>query len=117
MIGLISTDGTVLVRAPKLGGRDVAVGVSLAATDLFRRAIAQGNAGVVEGYGTVIKKEVIYGYDIVNDYPLYVAAGQSRDAALASWRTLRIGAARASVSINRSLTFSRKSLNWNGLST
>jgi PAS domain S-box-containing protein len=89
VIGLIAADGTVLVRAPKLDGRDVSVGPSIAATDLFRRAIAQGNAGIVEGYGTVIKKEVIYAYDVVNGYPLYVAAGQSRDAALAPWRDRR----------------------------
>ncbi len=86
---LVAGDGTVLVRAPKLGGRDMAAGVSVASTDVFRRVIAQGNAGIVEGYGTVIKKEVIYAYDLVNGYPFYVAAGQVRDAALAPWRERR----------------------------
>jgi PAS domain S-box-containing protein len=89
VVGLIATDGTILVRAPKIGRRDVSAGASVASTDLFRRAIAQGNAGVVEGYGAVIKKEVIYAYDLVNGYPLYIAAGQSRDAALAPWRDRR----------------------------
>lgn len=88
-IGLIAADGTVLARAPKLGGRDVAAGGSVASEDVFRQAIAQGNAGIVEGYGTVIKKEAIYAYDLVNGYPLYVSAGQSRDAALAPWRDRR----------------------------
>ena len=88
-IFLITGDGTVLFRAPKVGGRDVSAGSSIASTDLFRRAIAQGNAGIVEGYGNVLKKEVIYAYDIVNGYPLYVAAGQARDAALAPWRERR----------------------------
>jgi PAS domain S-box-containing protein len=98
VIGLIATDGTVLVRAPKLGGRDVSAGDSVASTDMFRRAIAQGNAGIVEGYGTVIKKEVIYAYDLMNGYPLYIAAGQSRDAALAPWRDRRqVSMAAASV--------------------
>jgi len=88
-IALVAGDGTVLSRAPKVGGRDVSAGSSIASTELFRQVIAQGNAGIVEGYGSVLKKEVIYAYDLLNGYPLYVAAGQVRDAALAPWRERR----------------------------
>jgi PAS domain S-box-containing protein len=89
VVSLIAADGTILTRAPKTGRRDSSAGGSVASMDLFRRAIAQGNAGIVEGYGPVMKKEVIYAYDLVNDYPLYIAAGQSRDFALAPWRDRR----------------------------
>jgi PAS domain S-box-containing protein len=56
---------------------------------LFRRAIAQGHAGTVEGFGPAIKKDMIYAYDLMNDYPVYVIAGQTRDAGLAPWRDRR----------------------------
>ena len=56
---------------------------------MFRRAISQGHAGVVEGYGPVIKKQMIYAYDLVSGYPIYLIAGQSQDAALAPWRERR----------------------------
>ena len=88
MMGLIAADGTILVRAPKVGDHDVA-GESVASNEVFRRAIAAGNAGIIEGYGTVIKKDVIYAYDLMNGYPVYIVAGQARDAALASWRERR----------------------------
>lgn len=88
MMGLIAADGTILVRAPRMRDRDVA-GESVASTEVFRRAIAGGNAGVIEGYGTVIKKDVIYAYDLMNGYPVYIVAGQGWDAALAPWRERR----------------------------
>jgi PAS domain S-box-containing protein len=89
MMGLIATDGTVLVRAPKVDRRELPAGMNVASSDLFRRAIAQGNEGIVEGYGSVAKKELIYAYDLVNGYPIYVVDGQSRDAALSPWRERR----------------------------
>ncbi|HEY4968783.1 MAG TPA: PAS domain S-box protein [Steroidobacteraceae bacterium] len=89
VMGLIAADGTILVRAPKIGRGDGAAGVNVASNEVFRRAISQGNAGVVEGYGPVIKKQMIYAYDLVNGYPFYLIAGQSRDAALAPWRERR----------------------------
>jgi PAS domain S-box-containing protein len=88
-IGLIAAEGTILVRAPKTRRDAGAVGVNVGSNELFRRAIAQGHAGVVEGYGPIIKKQMIYGYDLVNGYPIYLIAGQSQDAALAPWRERR----------------------------
>ena len=88
MMGLIAADGTILVRAPRVADHNVA-GESVASAEVFRRAIASGNAGVIEGYGTVIKKDVIYAYDLMNGYPIYIVAGQTRDAALALWRERR----------------------------
>jgi PAS domain S-box-containing protein len=89
MMALISADGTILVRVPKVRGRDVSAGDSVASNELFHRAIAAGNAGIIEGYGTVFKKDMIYAYDLMNGYPVYIVAGQARDAALASWRGRR----------------------------
>jgi PAS domain S-box-containing protein len=89
MMALIAADGTILVRVPKVAGRDVSAGDSVASNELFQRAIAGGNAGILEGYGTVVKIDVIYAYDLLNGYPFYIVAGQSRDAALAPWRERR----------------------------
>jgi len=89
VIGLVSADGTVLVRAPKIDNRDAVAGRNVGSTDIFRRAIAQGNAGIVEGYGSTLKMQVIYAYDLLNGYPFYIVAGQSRDTALAPWRDRR----------------------------
>jgi PAS domain S-box-containing protein len=89
VVGLVAADGTILMRAPKIANRDVAAGVSIAATDMFRSVLAQGHAGVVEGFGPTLKKPMIYAYDMVSGYPLYIAAGQSKEAALAGWRERR----------------------------
>ncbi|HEX3397568.1 MAG TPA: histidine kinase [Steroidobacteraceae bacterium] len=89
MMGLIAADGTVLVRSPKVAGRDVSAGDNVASNQLFQRAIAAGNAGIIEGYGSVVKKDVIYAYDLMNGYPVYIFVGQARDAALAPWRERR----------------------------
>jgi len=89
LMALIAADGTILVRSPKVAGRDVSAGDNVATNELFQRAIAAGNAGIVEGYGSVVKKDVIYAYDLMNGYPVYIITGQARDAALASWRERR----------------------------
>jgi signal transduction histidine kinase len=90
IMGLISSDGTILVRAPKIARRDVSAGINVASTVIFRRAIGAGAAsGIVEGYGPLIKMDVIYGYDLLNGYPLYTVAGQSLDRVLSMWRERR----------------------------
>jgi len=89
MMALIAADGTILVRVPKVAGRDVSAGDSVASNELFQRAIAGGNAGVIEGYGTVLKKDMIYAYDLLNGYDFYIVAGLARDTALAPWRERR----------------------------
>jgi PAS domain S-box-containing protein len=89
MMGLIAADGTILLRVPKAAGRDVSAGDSVASNEVFLRAIAGGNAGIIEGYGTVVKKDMIWAYDLMNGYPVYIVAGQARDAAFAPWRERR----------------------------
>jgi len=88
-MGIIAADGTILVRVPKVGGRDVSAGDSIASNETFQRAIAAGNAGISEGYGSVAKQDVIYAYELMNGYPIYIIAGQGRNAALAPWRERR----------------------------
>ena len=86
-MGLIASDGTILVRTPKVGMRDDVPGaVNVASSEIFRRATVQGgNEGIVEGYGPISKQEMIYGYDLLNGFPIYIIDGQSRDAALLPW--------------------------------
>jgi PAS domain S-box-containing protein len=108
-LGLIGTDGTLLVRTPKAELRDLPNGANLASNETFRRAVAQGNEGTVEGYGPVAKREMIYGYDLLNDYPMYILDAQSRDAALLPWRKRR------SVAVGATAAFSALVLGMTGL--
>ncbi len=87
VLALIGADGTILVRVPKYSNNEV--GTSVASSALFRRAIEAGNAGTVEGFGPTLKKQVIYGYDRLDNYSVYVVAGQIQDVALAGWRDRR----------------------------
>ncbi len=88
-MGMIDADGTVLLRSPKLAASVASPGSNVSSLDLFRRAVAAGTSGIVEGYGPVLKKEVIYAYGLIEGYPIYLVAGQSRDAALAAWHERR----------------------------
>jgi PAS domain S-box-containing protein len=89
VMGLFAVDGTILARAPKSDRREASAGANVGSSALFRRALAQGNAGIIEGYGPIIKMPMIYAYDLVSGYPIYIAAGQSKDAVLASWQERR----------------------------
>jgi PAS domain S-box-containing protein len=89
LIGLIATDGTVLVRSTQAGGHDQGVGNNIASMEVFRAARAQGHSGIVEGYGTAIHELVIYSHEDLNGYPMSIVAGQSKEAALAPWRARR----------------------------
>src|SRR5262249_46406181 len=83
VIGLIARDGTILVRSPKSARRAISVGSNVASSEIFRRGVAAGlPSGTVEGYGPILKREVIYGYTLLRGYPLYAVAGQSLESAL-----------------------------------
>jgi PAS domain S-box-containing protein len=88
-MGMIDADGTILMRSPKLPAGPASPGSNVASTALFRRALAGGTSGIVEGYGIAIKREIIYAFDLLDGYPIYVIAGQSRDSALAAWHERR----------------------------
>ncbi|HUI59316.1 MAG TPA: PAS domain S-box protein [Steroidobacteraceae bacterium] len=88
-LGLVSLDGTVLVRSPKTDSREARVGMNIASQELFRRALAQGSSGVVEGIGPVSHRDAIYAYTTLDGYPVHVFAGQTRDAALVAWHDRR----------------------------
>lgn len=87
-LALVSGEGVILERVPDSASART-VGTNIAAGELFRRAIAQGRTGLVEGYAPAVKKEMLFAYDLINDFPVYVVAGQTRDAVLASWRERR----------------------------
>jgi two-component system NarL family sensor kinase len=89
MLAVIGSDGTILARIPKVQNEGQAAGDNVASSELFRRALGQGNAGVVEGYGPAVRTDMIYAYDLLNGYSAYMVAGQTRDAALAAWQDRR----------------------------
>jgi two-component system NarL family sensor kinase len=88
-MGLVASDGTILVRTPKSDSRDLPIATNVASADVFRRAVAQGNEGIVEGYGPIAKTDMIYAYDLISGFPIYIMDGQTRDAALLPWRNRR----------------------------
>ena len=89
LIGLISTDGTVLVRSTKESGHDQAVGTNIASLEAFRAARAQGRSGIIEGYGPAIHELVLYSHEDLNGYPMSLVAGRTKEEALAPWRARR----------------------------
>ncbi len=87
-LALVSDDGTILQRVPDLENVRT-IGSNIGSSELFRRAISQGGTGLVEGYSPNVKKDMLFAFDLVSGYPVYVVAGQTRDAALAPWRERR----------------------------
>lgn len=88
VLGLVSAEGTVLTVSTKLTAK-APVGQSLRTSELFRRALSSGPAGLIEGLGPSSGLDMIYAYDLVSGYPLYVAAGQARSIIFAGWRERR----------------------------
>ena len=87
-LGLVGLDGTILAN---VGNRilDRYTGRTVSQSDIFRRGIANSRGGTVEGMGAITRVPMIFAYFPLSGYPVYVAAGQTRDAVLAGWRTRR----------------------------
>jgi PAS domain S-box-containing protein len=87
-LGLVSADGTILAN---VGNRtlDLYTGRNVSRNELFRHAVATGRGGIVAGFGPITGMPMIYAYYPLRDFPIYVTAGQSRDAVLAGWRARR----------------------------
>ncbi|HEV2270228.1 MAG TPA: ATP-binding protein [Steroidobacteraceae bacterium] len=87
-LGLIALDGTILAN---VGDHvlDRYTGRNVAQSDLFRRGIANSRGGIVQGLGAITRVPMIFAYFPVSGYPVFVAAGQTRAAALAGWHVRR----------------------------
>jgi PAS domain S-box-containing protein len=88
-LGLVSADGTVLAVWSQIMPVGNLAGQSIRQAYLFQRATTSGPSGIVEGPGARIRTDMMYAYDLVSGYPLYVATGQARSVALAGWRARR----------------------------
>ena len=87
-LALLGLDGTVLANVGN-GKLDLYTGRNVSGADLFRRGVASGRGGMVEGVGAIVPVPMIFAYFPLSGYRIYVAAGQSRDAVLADWRIRR----------------------------
>ncbi len=87
-LGLIGLDGTILAN---VGDRilDRYTGRNISHSELFRRGITNAQGGMIEGVGPITRQQMIFAYFPLSGYPVYVAAGQSRETVLASWRVRR----------------------------
>jgi PAS domain S-box-containing protein len=94
----ISADGTVLTAFSNVLPAKSYEGINVKGSDLFRRALAAGPAGIIEGYGPFSRRDMIYAYGLVSGYPLYVGSGQIRQTLFEDWRERRrIGVATATL--------------------
>lgn len=89
LMGLLSHDGTVLAVVPESGAASLKPGLSVADNALFRNAMRQPESGVVEGFGSALHTDMLYGYQRVNGFDMTLFAGQTREAVLAPWRDRR----------------------------
>ncbi|HEY0208121.1 sensor domain-containing diguanylate cyclase [Acerihabitans sp.] len=81
---LMLADGTILYRRPFEEG---AIGRSMAKSQLFTEVLPRarsGNATLVSYYDKV---ERVFGYAMLEQYPLVIAAGLSKREVLRGWRT------------------------------
>ncbi len=90
IIGLIASDGTVLVRAQTGSATDILPGTNVASSELFKRAIQQPYSGVVEGFSPRLGVKMMYGYEQVHGYDMTILAGQTLEAILAPWTERRL---------------------------
>ncbi|CAI0740403.1 Bacteriophytochrome cph2 [Serratia entomophila] len=82
-LNLLLADGTILYRRPyaiSSIGKNISQGV------LFREILPHSEVGNATISSLYDKVERIYGYSRVNRYPLVIAAGLSKQDALADWR-------------------------------
>jgi PAS domain S-box-containing protein len=86
-LGLVSSDGTVLVRVAGLVSTRVQVGDNAAGNVLFRQMTTSGaDSGTVEGLSPFFATQMIFAYARVNGYPMMMVTCESMATALAPWR-------------------------------
>jgi diguanylate cyclase (GGDEF)-like protein/PAS domain S-box-containing protein len=81
-VTLFNRDGTMLVRGPSF---PAGIGRSFSDTPLFRQYLPKSNRGAFATISPVDRKQRLYGYDAVNDYPLVITTAIDRADALAAW--------------------------------
>jgi|HubBroStandDraft_6_1064221.scaffolds.fasta_scaffold31695_3 diguanylate cyclase (GGDEF)-like protein/PAS domain S-box-containing protein len=82
-IALALTDGHLLVRRPYV---DLDVPRTLLSGTVFRSSLAPGSMGVSRIKSSIDGVMRLTSYRRMEDYPLFIAAGESMDDILASWR-------------------------------
>jgi diguanylate cyclase (GGDEF)-like protein len=83
VIVLTLNNGTILVRRPFDSS---VIGTSLAKGKVFSELLPRAHTGTAMFRSIIDNVERLYGYEALNEYPLVVEAGPSREAVLASWR-------------------------------
>jgi len=79
-IGLMRTDGIVLVRWPLAN-----IGADLSKTDLFANELRRSSVGYYRAISPFDGKMKYFGYEETPQYPLLVTVARSEDEMLASW--------------------------------
>ena len=88
--GVVTTDGIVLIAIPWRSQARLPIGLSLGSSPLLARIPRPQSAGLIEGYAPRFGKNMIYAYELVQDYPIRVLAGNTEEQALAAWRARRV---------------------------
>ena len=84
-LGLVSTDGTILVRIPGVTAPRFSVGDNVASSVLFGRLASGPDAGLVEGFAPAFGTRMVFAYGRVSGYPMVMVTCESLDSILAPW--------------------------------
>lgn len=87
IMGLVASDGTVLMLIPRGGrpGKGPAVGTNISGNPLFKESLQRPATGSVEGYSPGYGAQMMFAYDRVNGFPISVIAGEPVDVVLSRW--------------------------------
>lgn len=81
-VTLLHRDGTMLVRSPPLDG---AIGRSFLNTPLFQVYLPRAPGGAFETSSPIDGKRRLYGYRVVDGYPLVIITGRDKADTIAVW--------------------------------
>lgn len=84
---ILRLDGMMLARAPQ---HEEKFGINVGHSDLFLKWLPRSKAGVADLVSKADGNDKLLGYRQLDQYPLVVTSGLSRDRTLESWRKLTI---------------------------
>ncbi len=86
-LGIMSSDGTVLVRIAGLVATRIAVGDDASGSALFAQMSSNGaDSGIVESFAPAFGTQMIFAYNRITGYPMTMVTCESLETALAPWR-------------------------------
>jgi PAS domain S-box-containing protein len=86
VIGLLTSDGTLLAAAEDPTNRRLTIGRNYSSSPLYRQVPASLGSGVVQGPAPAFGTDMVFAFGRVGAYPLTVVTGRPLESVLAPWR-------------------------------